>query len=92
MFFNERYKEIIDYRSLECILAKCDGDIAFVQKCISEYNSTIDGIYHIAEIKVTIGKYNINYERVVIKDLYDCQQNKFKSYPEYEKMLIDFFQ
>ena len=92
MFFGDKEHTIIDYLTLERALKKCDGDMAFLLKIFSEFNTWLDDGFEVATNEVMIGSRNVRYDVLKIKRLMDFTANEYKSAGIDKQMLEDALQ
>ncbi|MEA5554564.1 hypothetical protein VB713_26910 [Anabaena cylindrica UHCC 0172] len=79
MFFGNEKCAVIDYRTLDNILQRCDGDIAYVQWAIQNLNQLIDQSLKIVQVECQVGSTTVIYEGVTLGQVLDFGQNKYKS-------------
>jgi hypothetical protein len=85
-FFADR-GTIIDYRTLERILRRCDGDMLYVLTALKEFPNWADNCFESAMDYVRVGDLEVSYEGIVIKHLMNFPQNGFRSVDAAEMMV-----
>ena len=78
---------IVDYRTLERILRRCDGDILYVIRALKEFPSWADSCFEPAMTHVRVGDLDVSYEGIAIKHLMEFPQNEFRSVDAPERMV-----
>ncbi|OKI64343.1 hypothetical protein A6A27_25490 [Micromonospora sp. CB01531] len=85
-FFADR-GTIIDYRTLERILRRCDGDMLYVLTALKEFPNWADSCFERAMDYVRVGDLDVSYEGITIKRLMEFPQNEFRSVDVAEMMV-----
>ncbi len=92
MFFSDVSHTILDYQTLDRILRKCDGDIAFVLNVFKDFNSWLDAGHSTETQRVEVENRMIKYEVSGVAKLVDFTKNVYKSEGIHEQMLKDFLE
>lgn len=79
MFFGDRNHLIVDFRSLERILSRSDGDVVYVDWATTQLRKIADEYAETIEVSVDIGGLKVEYDGVTIRRLADLPQNKYRS-------------
>lgn len=77
-FFADR-GTIIDYRTLERILRRCDGDMLYILTALREFPNWADRCFDRGMANVRVGELDVSYEGIAIKHLMEFPQNEFRS-------------
>jgi hypothetical protein len=85
-FFADR-GTIIDYRTLERILRRCDGDMLYVITALREFPNWANSCFEPAMSHIRVGDLDVSYEGIVIKQLMEFRQNEFRSVDAAEMMV-----
>jgi hypothetical protein len=70
---------IIDFRTLERLLSRCDGDIMYVLNTLKRFPEWADDSFDRVMVDSQIGDIAVSYEGVTIKRLMDFPPNTFRS-------------
>jgi hypothetical protein len=90
MFFGHEQTQIINFRTLERLLERSDGDILHIQTCIRAYNEGVDRCLKTEMTTLEMGDLTISYEGVTPIALMDFPQNAWRSSPDRQKTIDDF--
>jgi hypothetical protein len=77
-FFGDR-GTIIDYRTLERILTRCDGDMLYVLTALRKFPDWADSCFELAPNRVKVGSIDVSYEGRAVTHLMDFPPNEFNS-------------
>jgi len=92
LFFGNERRAIIDHQTLKLMLAKCDGDMAYILACFNRMNEWCDAGAEVVHTTVRVGNRTVTYDGVGIKSLLGFTQNEYKSTGVDKQMLDDFIQ
>lgn len=90
MFFGDMDQTIIDFRTLERLLTRSDGDIAFIQHVLATYSDEIDKAVVTTQIECQIGNRIVRYEGVTRSPVVDFPQLQWQNSPERQQMIDEF--
>jgi hypothetical protein len=90
-FFADR-GTIIDFRSLERLLSRCDGDMLYVLNVLKGFPEWVDNSFERVMVEVQIGDIAVSYEVMSIKKLMDFRPNAFRSGGAPEEMVRDMLE
>lgn len=79
MLMDESPYPIIDYRTMEGILAKADGDVVYINWAIGQLDAMADQGTKIIASQITIGNWNVVYDGVTFEEILDFEQQIYKS-------------
>ena len=88
-FFADERTAIVDFRTLSRLLRRCDGDIEYVMRALSELGDYADRCLRREEVSVDVGGLNVVYEGIVVDRLLDFQQARFRSAGVAQQMAED---
>jgi hypothetical protein len=92
LFFGKESHVIIDHQTLKLMLAKCDGDMAYVLECFKRMNEWCDQGAKVVQTTVRVGNRTVTYDGVGIQSLLGFGQNEYKSTGIDKQMLRDFIE
>lgn len=90
MFFGEQGTKIINFRTLERLLRKSDGDIAYIQHMLAHYNEHADKVLETENFEFRVGRRTVSYEGVVARGILDFPQTQWRTSLDREVMIQDF--
>jgi hypothetical protein len=90
-FFADR-GTIIDFRTLERLLSRCDGDILYVLTVLRGFPEWADDSFDRVMVDVQVGDTAVSYEGVTIKHLMDFRSNTFRSAGVPEQLVRDLLE
>ena len=90
-FFADR-GTIIDFRTLERVLSRCDGDMLYVLNILTGFPEWADDSFDRATVGVQVGDTAVSYEGVMIKHLMDFPPNTFHSAGAPEQLVRDMLE
>ena len=90
MFFGAETTKIVNFRTLERLLRRSDGDIAFIKHVLATYNEHADQAVRTVMAEFEIGGRVIAYEAVSDGPLLDFPEVKWLSSPERQAMIDEF--
>ena len=90
-FFADR-GTVIDFRTLERLLSRCDGDMLYVLKVLKEFPGWADNSFERVMVEVKVGDIAVLYEAVGITALMDFSPNTFRSAGAPEQMVSDMLE
>lgn len=91
MFFEKENVPIFSFRTVERLLQRSDGDIAFVLNGIRNYRTEADACYTTPFTEMTLDGLEIAYEGVKVDTLYEFGQNRWRSDGTRERVIAGFF-
>ena len=92
LFFGKESHVIIDHQTLKLMLAKCDGDMAYVLECFKRMNEWCDQGAKVVQTTARVGNRTVTYDGVGIQSLLGFGQNEYKSTGIDKQMLRDFIE
>lgn len=90
MFFGHEQTQIINFRTLERLLERSDGDILHIRTCIRAYNEGADGCMKTVMTSFEMGDLTVSYEGFTPTALMDFPQNAWRGSPDRQQMIDDF--
>jgi hypothetical protein len=90
MFFGQEETQIINFRTLERLLERSDGDILHIRTCIRTYNEGADKYLKTVMATFELGDVTVSYEGFTPTALMDFPQNEWRSSPDRQRMIEDF--
>jgi hypothetical protein len=90
MFFGHEETHIINFRTLERLLERSDGDILHIRTCIRTYNEGADKYLKTAMETFELGDVTVSYEGFTPTVLMDFPQNEWRSSPDRQRLIDDF--
>lgn len=90
MFFADKNHPILDYKSLEHILGRSDGDVTYLDWAMRELSSVADKYAVVSPVDVEVGEYVAQYDSVSIGGVVDFAQHTYKSERVDEKIANEF--
>ncbi|WP_157138648.1 hypothetical protein [Asticcacaulis biprosthecium] len=90
MFFGDEETPIMNFRTLERLLRRADGDIVLIQRVIDDYNEVADSLISTKMIEFEMGTIKVRYEVVGDCQPLDFPQQSWKNSAERQAMIDDF--
>jgi hypothetical protein len=90
MFFGHEQTPILNFRTLERLLRRSDGDILHIRTCISRYNEGADMYLKTVMVPLEIDGLSISYEGFTPAALVDFPQAEWRGSPDRQKLIDDF--
>lgn len=90
-FFADR-GTIIDFRTLERLLSRCDGDMLYILNVLRGFPEWADDSFERVMVEVQVGDIPVSYEVISIKKLMDFRPNVFRSADAPEEMVRDMLE
>jgi hypothetical protein len=90
MFFGDKDTKIIGFRTLERLLRRSDGDVAFIQQMLATYDEKIDQTIRTSMVEFELAGQQVSYEVVSIGPLIDFPQLEWRNTPARQKIIDDF--
>ena len=90
MFFGSESTKIVNFRTLERLLKRSDGDVAFIQHMLASYNDEADKAVRTKMVDFKLGSRLVRYEVVTDCPILDFPTVKWRSSPERQTMIADF--
>lgn len=90
MFFGQENTKIINFRTLERLLARSDGDMAFIQHVLATYNEKADKLVNKAMMEFKLAGRTVAYEGVADCPMLDFPQACWRNSPERQAMIDQF--
>jgi hypothetical protein len=90
MFFGHEETPIINFRTLERLLQRADGDILHMRYCISHYNEWADECVTTAMATVEVDGLTVLHEGFTPTRLMDFPQTTWNSSSDRQRMIDDF--
>jgi hypothetical protein len=85
-FFSGR-GTVIDFRTLERLLSRCDGDMRYILEVLKDFPEWADNGLERVMVDVQVGDTAVSYEEVAIRHLMDFRQATYRSAGEPERMV-----
>lgn len=90
MFFGHEKTPIINFRTLERLLERSDGDILHIRTCIRTYNEGADQYLRTEMATFELPNLTVSYEGFTPTTLMDFPKNEWRSSPVRQRMIDDF--
>jgi hypothetical protein len=90
-FFSGR-GTVIDFRTLERLLSRCDGDMLYVLDTLRRFPEWADNSLSRVMVDAQVGDLSVSYEATAIESLMDFSQNTFRSVGAPEQMVQDMLE
>jgi hypothetical protein len=90
MFFGHEETPIINFRTLERLLDRSDGDILHIRTCIKTYNEGADTHLKTVMAEFEVGDLTVFAEGFTPTTLIDFPQNKWRGSPQRQQLIDDF--
>ena len=90
MFFGAETTKIVNFRTLERLLRRSDGDMALIQRVLSTYAEHADEALVTRMIEFQLGSLTVAYEGVTASPLLEFPQGHWRSNPDRQAMIDDF--
>ncbi|WP_156963641.1 hypothetical protein [Muricoccus aerilatus] len=87
MFFGEENTKIVNFRTLERLLVRSDGDMAFIQHVLGTYNEEADKLVNKAMMEFELAGRTVAYEGVTDCPILDFPQVRWRNSPERQAMI-----
>lgn len=78
-FFAGRKGAIVDFRTLERLLSRCDGDVLYLISALGQLGEYADKCLGRVEVEVEMGGTRVAYEGITVERLLDFEQAHFRS-------------
>jgi hypothetical protein len=78
-FFSDRQQTIIDFRTLERLLSRCDGDMLYVLTVLRDFAEWADGSFEIGMDHAQVGDLSVEYEGIKVNAIMDFAPNEYRS-------------
>jgi hypothetical protein len=92
MFFSDNDQAIVDFRTLERILRRSDGDVHYVIHMLRNFASEAAKALNVTIVERQVGKFLVRYEGVTIGSVLDFPQNKWRGTSLPADMLKDMME
>lgn len=79
MFFGDKERMIVDYRTLRAILDACDGDVTYINACINGFFEDSDKYYDVNAQVCEVGSTAVSYDVTSIKKLLRFAKIQYRS-------------
>jgi hypothetical protein len=90
MFFGGESTKVINFRTLERLLRRSDGDMALIQHVLRTYAKHADDALVTEMIEFKLGSLSVAYEAVTASPLLEFPQGRWRSDPDREEMVDAF--
>lgn len=90
MFFGEENTKIINFRTLERLLARSDGDMAFIQHVLATYDKEADKLVKRTMMEFELAGRTVAYEGVADSPILDFPQVRWRNSPERQETIDQF--
>jgi hypothetical protein len=92
MFFGKEPTKIINFRTLERLLRRSDGDIAFIQHMLHTYDDVADQTVVTKMVEFQLGPFMVAYEGVTKSPLLDFPQTSWRNSDDQHVIVTDFIE
>ncbi|RTL50055.1 MAG: hypothetical protein EKK40_13755 [Bradyrhizobiaceae bacterium] len=92
MFFSEQKTKIINFRTLERLLKRSDGDMAFIQHVLHTYNKHADEAIRTTMTEFEFADFTVSYEAVTNGPLLDFPTLQWRSSSKRDKWVNEFIE
>ncbi len=82
MFFGEEKTRVINFRTLERLLERSDGDVALILRVLSNYNDAADELLKVVTSEFFIGDLQVRYDGVAQGPYFDFPRGTWNSIPD----------
>jgi hypothetical protein len=90
MFFGHEQTQIINFRTLERLLERSDGDILHIGRCIGTYNEGADKYLTTVLATFELGDVTVSYEGFTPTALMDFPRSGWRTSPDRQRMIEGF--
>jgi hypothetical protein len=90
MLMDDSPYPIIDYRTLERILARADGDVVYINWALGELDAMADRGTKITTATVVVGDWTVTYEGVAIEGILEFEKHTYKAEGVDRQLAEDF--
>lgn len=90
MFFGAETTKVINFRTLERLLRRSDGDMALIQHVLATYPKHADEALTTTMVEFQLGPLTVAYEAVTGSPLLEFPQGHWRSSPDRQEMVDDF--
>jgi hypothetical protein len=90
MFFGAESTKVINFRTLERLLRRSDGDMALIQHVLASYAEHADAALKTTMVEFPLGSLTVAYEGVTASPLLEFPQGHWRSDPELGAMVDAF--
>ncbi len=90
MFFGHETTPIVNFRTLERLLDRSDGDVAYIQKMLAAYNQAADATLQTTVAEFEVAGRTVSYEAVTSSPVLDFPRVQWRSSPNRQAMIDAF--
>lgn len=90
MFFGGKKTKVINFRMLQRLLRRSDGDTAFILHVLATYDEEADARIKRRMVEFQLGERTVAYEAVTASPPLDFPALKWRDSPERQQMIDDF--
>jgi hypothetical protein len=90
MFFGQEETPVVNFRTLERLLERSDGDVHHILTCIRTYNEGADQNTQTAITTIKLGDLSVSFEGITPTAIMDFPQAKWRNTPERQQMIDAF--
>jgi hypothetical protein len=90
MFFGAEATKMINFRTLERLLRRSDGDMALIQHVLATYPKHADEVLTTAMVEFQLGSLTVAYEAVTASPLLEFPEGRWRSSPDRQTMIDEF--
>ncbi|MFG6620722.1 hypothetical protein ACGYK3_14455 [Sulfitobacter sp. 1A05707] len=90
MFFGAESTSVVNFRTLERLLRRSDGDMHMIQHVLETYAEQADNVLQTTMVEVGVGGRAVAYEGVTTSPLLEFPQGRWRSDPELPAMVEAF--
>jgi hypothetical protein len=90
MFFAAESTKVINFRTLERLLRRSDGDMALIQHVLRTYAEHADETLVTTMVELKVGSLSVTYETVAAGPLLEFPQGSWRSTPERQETIDAF--
>jgi hypothetical protein len=90
MFFGAESTKVVNFRTLERLLRRSDGDIALIQHVLGTYATHADEAVVTQMVEFQLGSLTVAYEGVTASPLIEFPQGHWRSNPDRQAMIDSY--
>jgi hypothetical protein len=90
MFFGAQTTKVINFRTLERLLRRSDGDMALIQRVLATYAEHADAALCTTMAEFQLGSLTVAYEAVTASPLLEFPQGNWRSSPDRQAFVDEF--
>lgn len=90
MFFGAESTKVVNFRTLERLLRRSDGDMQLIQHVLATYAEEADNVLKTTMVEVNVAGLTVAYEGVTASPLLEFPQGNWRSNPELPAMIDSY--